>query len=811
MIKTVGRLVVGVLCILLTPVSVRAATPIVSVLPPSTSTTTSTVPIPNWPPPSCGYGVVGLRLSRRDYQCVEAPRVATDVEAQITGPIGRVRFTQRYVNPSNLWVNGSYGFEVPQEATVDTMRAVVGDRAFESKIYTAKDGERIYRAAVKSGTSAAKLTGNGRWFYGGVANIGPHETVIVQVEYTQQLRSFSGSWELALPTALAARDEYNPNPIAAKAPLTARADGQTRNIVRAHINVEAGLSVENVRVSGAGHRVTQMPTGFEVDVPQQDGSVDQDLTVVWSAAKSNAIQIDAAIERHPTLGNYAAVLITPPTGAPSTGGRDVVFVLPPLGWYEYDGYDAMFDAVLQAINALGPTDRFNMITGAKGAAFPGLIPATPQSKLDALRYADRRENELFDRDEEGDVVFDWDSWYDEWEEGSIGKLAGRALRENGTTDRPVDVVMINDGSLFWTAGEILPVLQRDRKQNQRVHMVVVDDTPNYALVDAITRAGNGSYVLADNPKQTTTRLASFIGSLGAPVVRDLSVGVKGGVKAKNGELLPGHQVAQLIKLPAGADTIEVDGIVNGKPWHWEKALSTSVSSPGLHGVWATQTMCDLAFQEAIEWEVRLNKEWELFQERFLKETGKSYWDAYYDQWKVAYDAAPKDPSGWLADYEEFWETFKFVSPIPEPKPSRDWHREEERLALDHGVAASGLTVLVAVDPAGPRKAGEPVRPIAEAAASFPEPLRSSSVIGPVPGAFALTFNEASVVEGFTQSVRGTEKPVSGLSSDDAASPAPAAAEVAFTGFARSELLWLALVAISLGLILVLVTRNRSRR
>jgi hypothetical protein len=69
--------------------------------------------------------------------CVEAPRVATDVEATIAGPIGRVRFTQRYVNPSNLWVNGSYGFEVPQEATVATMRAVVGDRAFESKIYTA--------------------------------------------------------------------------------------------------------------------------------------------------------------------------------------------------------------------------------------------------------------------------------------------------------------------------------------------------------------------------------------------------------------------------------------------------------------------------------------------------------------------------------------------------------------------------------------------------------------------------------------------------------------------------------------------------
>jgi hypothetical protein len=120
--------------------------------------------------------------------------------------------------------------------------------------------------------------------------------------------------------------------------------------------------------------------------------------------------------------------------------------------------------------------------------------------------------------------------------------------------------------------------------------------------------------------------------------------------------------------------------------------------------------------------------------------------------------------------------------------------------------------LVAVDPAGPRKAGELVKPIAQAAASFPEPLKSSSVIGPVPGAFAQTFNETSIVDGFTQSLRGTEKPVSGLSADEAAAAAaPAPSEVSFSGFAHESLLRSALAAIGVGLLLVGLARKRFKR
>ena len=50
---------------------------------------------------------------------LEAPRLKTDVDITVTGPIVRARITQRFENPSDKWVEGVYVYPLPQNSGVE--------------------------------------------------------------------------------------------------------------------------------------------------------------------------------------------------------------------------------------------------------------------------------------------------------------------------------------------------------------------------------------------------------------------------------------------------------------------------------------------------------------------------------------------------------------------------------------------------------------------------------------------------------------------------------------------------------------------
>src|SRR5262249_13033731 len=65
---------------------------------------------------------------------VPAPRLATDVDLRVTGPIARATVRQEFVNPTAAWVEGVYVFPLPEDAAVDHLRLHVGDRVLEGVI-----------------------------------------------------------------------------------------------------------------------------------------------------------------------------------------------------------------------------------------------------------------------------------------------------------------------------------------------------------------------------------------------------------------------------------------------------------------------------------------------------------------------------------------------------------------------------------------------------------------------------------------------------------------------------------------------------
>jgi Ca-activated chloride channel homolog len=102
------------------------------------------------------------------------PLKHTDVKAEISGFLSRVLFTQEFENPFKEKIEAVYTFPLPQNAAVDDMTMIVGDRTVRGRILRREEAQAVYEAA-KSGGQVTSLLDQERpnIFTQSVANILP--------------------------------------------------------------------------------------------------------------------------------------------------------------------------------------------------------------------------------------------------------------------------------------------------------------------------------------------------------------------------------------------------------------------------------------------------------------------------------------------------------------------------------------------------------------------------------------------------------------------------------------------------------------
>src|SRR5215475_14218384 len=85
------------------------------------------------------------------------PLKHTDVKAQISGFLSRVTVTQEFENPFKEKIEAVYTFPLPQNAAVDEMTMLVGDRTVRGKILPREEAQAVYDAAKSKGQVASLL------------------------------------------------------------------------------------------------------------------------------------------------------------------------------------------------------------------------------------------------------------------------------------------------------------------------------------------------------------------------------------------------------------------------------------------------------------------------------------------------------------------------------------------------------------------------------------------------------------------------------------------------------------------------------
>src|SRR5262249_28706589 len=80
-----------------------------------------------------------------------APVLASDIHVEVAGIVARSRVTQIFKNPTDHFMEAVYVFPLAENAAVDGLHMVIGERVVEGKIAENGEAKKAYEEATEAG------------------------------------------------------------------------------------------------------------------------------------------------------------------------------------------------------------------------------------------------------------------------------------------------------------------------------------------------------------------------------------------------------------------------------------------------------------------------------------------------------------------------------------------------------------------------------------------------------------------------------------------------------------------------------------
>ena len=521
------------------------------------------------------------------------PLKHTNVKAEITGFISRVVVTQHFENPFKEKIEAVYTFPLPQNAAVDDMTMIVGDRTVKGKILPSKEAQAVYEAAKSRGHTAGLLDQERpNTFTQSVANILPGEQVKITISYVETLRYEDGAYEFMFPMVVGPR--YIPGVPSPDAPGTDQVPDAARitppsppagmragHDISLEVNLDAGLIVDDIR--SRSHDVDidrRNPRSAHLRLKENSTIPNKDFILRYDVA-GQAMQ-DALLTHRNGRGGFFTMILQPPQHvAPAdVTPKELVFVLDTSGSMQGFPIEKAKETMKLALDNLYPSDTFNLITfsGDTHILFPQPVAATKENLSKAQAFLDTREG--------GGGT-------------EMMKAITAALAPSNDQSHVRIVCFMTDG---FVGNDMAIIAEVQKHPNARVFAFGIGHSPNRFLLDKMAEAGRGEveYVSLNDDGSAAAR--RFHDRVRNPLLTDIAIDWNGlPVADVYPQRIPDLFGAKPVVVTgryssAGQGTIRLKGKVAGNDFIREIPVNlpeTMASHDVLASLWARQRIDSL--------------------------------------------------------------------------------------------------------------------------------------------------------------------------------------------------------------------------
>jgi Ca-activated chloride channel homolog len=448
------------------------------------------------------------------------PLKHTDVKAEISGFISRVVVTQHFENPFQEKIEAVYTFPLPQNAAVDDMTMMVGDRTVRGKILPREEAQAVYEAA-KSGGQVASLLDQERpnIFTQSVANILPGEQVKITISYVETLSYVNGAYEFVFPMVVGPR--YVPGSPKAQSqgagfapdtkqvldasritPKSLPAGMRSGHDISLEVALDAGLIID--KIDSKTHPTDiQRPDGHSARLRLKDNETipNKDFVFRYDVA-GQAIQ-DALLTHRSDKGGFFTLILQPPerVTAQDVTPKELVFVLDTSGSMQGFPIEKAKETMKLALDSLYPSDTFNLIT------FAGDTRILFKEPVAATR-ANLNKAQAFLRASTG-------------EGGTEMMTAIKAALEPSDDQSHVRIVCFMTDGYVGNDMEIISEVQKH--QNARVFSFGIGSSVNRFLLDKMAETGRGEVEYVDLDDDGSAAARRFHERVRNPLLTDIAI------------------------------------------------------------------------------------------------------------------------------------------------------------------------------------------------------------------------------------------------------------------------------------------------
>tara|TARA_R110002124_G_scaffold74343_3_gene199552 strand:+ start:805 stop:2973 length:2169 start_codon:yes stop_codon:yes gene_type:complete len=568
-------------------------------------------------------------------QVIQAFALDTQVSMDVSGLLNRVTVKQVFINDSDQWVNGRYLFPLPENAAVDSMQLRIGDKVIAGQIQPKKQALQTFENAKKQGKQASLLQQQRRnLFTSDVANLGPHEQLVVEISYQQKVEYRDGLFSLRFPLAITPR--YNPQAehISEQLPLAMPSSANTATSakhvrpaldVKMQVNIDAGFELTSL--DSLYHPIKQSNVGNHYSVNFAGKQIaDRDFVLQWQAnvgavpqaatfyqtgkthLADNSDERSETAQRQPNpVDNnmYSLVMLMPPSVEVSEQhliARELILVIDTSGSMSGQSITQAKQALQFALAGLRDIDSFNIIEFNSDVTMLSATPLSANSRN--IGKANRFIQSL---DADGGT---------EMRSALQTALVDSVQQDSDQTDAHSEmlrqVIFMTDGAV-GNEHELYQLIN-DQLGDSRLFTVGIGSAPNSDFMRRAATMGRGTFTYIGNESEVQQKIEQLLNKIEQPVLTNIGLYYLDGSvpdywPTTISDLYQNEPLWVSIKSASHQQQpIIVSGSINGQYWQQQLDFEENQAAKGIDLLWANAQITSLELYKDNASRDRVNKQ-----------------------------------------------------------------------------------------------------------------------------------------------------------------------------------------------------------